>query len=359
MATTSTIEPGLGDNWSNFGAIVFVSVLGPALILFLAAAPFVVTGMVPLLLDSTLCRYVDFCGDLSGGDWSSWLVDEHTLLYVIWVTLGTGFASFATLESAFNIFRRAAPVPVLVWHATLSFVLATWLPVDMLRSLLSAGWAGTALVSVHYYSSYRALPLFQPPEAAAGDAQEVSVVSREISDSTEFPGGPGARQRRALRIFALYAAAVFGLACYAFVKDMPMLFMICCGVTLYCGLMVLHGIMSSWNARTLTINCAGLDYLSRSLSWREIGRVWSGTDGYRHVVVIETPAATAQRMLQATTWVNRLFAKANVARAKAGTAAHSVLIDTRFLMGEASELVQAIEGRRPPGSQWIPAAEVS
>ena len=75
--------------------------------------------------------------------------------------------------------------------------------------------------------------------------------------------------------------------------------------------------------------------------------------------MIETPAGAAKRMLQATNWVNRLFAKANVARTKAGTAAHSVVIDMRLLMGEASELVQAIEARRPPGSRWIPAAEVS
>ncbi len=162
-----------------------------------------------------------------------------------------------------------------------------------------------------------------------------------------------------MRFFALYTAVVLGLAYYAYVNDMAIFFVTCVGVGLYAGLLLLHGVMSSGKARALTIGRAGLKYLGQNLSWREIGRVWSGTGGYRHVVMIETPEVTAERMLQATTWVNRLFAKANVARAKAGAAAHSVLIDTRFLMGEASELVQAIEGRRPPGSQWIPAAEVS
>lgn len=359
MTTTSTEKPGFGDNWSSFGAIVFVSLLGPTLIILLAAALYLAAGAVPVILDFTLCKHVDFCGNLPSEGWSSRLYDEEHLLYVFWSTLATGFACFATLEAAFHVFPRAAPMPVLVWHAALVLGLGTYFPSNLLGSFLSVGWAGTGLVSAHYYASFRALPFYQPPEAAAGNAQEDSVVSREMSDSTEIPGGPGPRQRWALRIFALYTAAIVCLGYYVFVTDMPMLFITCCGASLYCGLTVLHGIMSSWNAQTLTIGHAGLNYRGQNLSWAEIGRAWAGTGRHRHLVAIETSESAAKRMLQATTWVNRLFEKAEVARGKADTAAHSVVIDMRFLLGAAAELVQAIEAHRPPGSRWMPTAEVS
>lgn len=357
MTTTSTLEPRLGQNWSTLGAVVVVSVLGPALILLLTIAPLFIVELASAYLGFSLCWYLGSCAPGGGEAWSDWLVNDVSSLYALWVTLGTGFACFVTLEAAFHIFRRATPITVLCWHALLVFLLAQYFPIDTLRSLISVGWGGTALVSMHYYLSYKALPLYQPPKTAAEGAQEASPLSRETSDSTKFPNGFDRRQWLSLVLSVLHGIALVGLVYYAFVNDMAMVFVIGLGLALYHGLFLLHQFLSSGGGQAVTIGGTGLIYQGQRLSWGEIGRVWRGPDGCGHVVMIETPAAAAKRMLRATNWVYRLFALCEVARRSADMVAHGVLIDTRFHLGGAAELVQLIEAHRPPGSRWIPAAE--
>lgn len=359
MSTTSTIEPGLGDNWSSFGAIIIVSVLGPVLTLLLTGAPLVLLPLAPALLDFALCGYVDSCADLGSGDWPTWAFEDYSLLYVCWAMMGAGSACVVTLEFAFHTFRRAAPLPVVAWHAALFFVFSLWFPVESLRSMVSVGWVGTGLVSMHYYLSYRALRFYQPPEFGAGDAHRDSDAPWEVREPVEFPGGLGPRHRCAQQILALHTAVIFGVAYYGFLNNMLVLLVGFVGIGVYNGLILLHQFMSSRNVQILTLGHAGLSYHGQNLSWAEIGRAWAGTDRHRHLVAIETSEGAAKRMLQATTWVNRLFDKAEVARGKAGTAVHSVVIDMRYLLGEAAELVRAIEAHRPPGSRWMPTAEVS
>lgn len=359
MTTTSIIKPGLGDNWSSFGAIVVVSILGPALILLVTIAPVIAVELASVLLDFSLCIYLNTCVFAGSGAWATWLVNDGVLLYAFWVSLGAGFVCVATFETAFYFFRRAAALPVLGWHATLIFILTLYLPIEPLRSLISLGWAGTALVSGHYYLSYKALPLYQPPEATAGKAHEASPVSHATAESIDFPSDLSPRRLWVLGANALYVAALFGLAYYAFAKEWAILVVSGVGAGLYLGLLLLHQFLSSNGARALTIGSPGLICHGQCLSWCEIGRVWSGPDGYRHVVAIETPAEAAKRILQATNWVNRLFALCKAPRRNADMVAHEVIIDTRIYLGGAAELVQAIEARRPPGSRWKPAAEVS
>jgi hypothetical protein len=359
LTSTRLKAPGINDNWSCFGAIVIVSAVGPALILLVSVVPALAVELGPTLLDLGLCIYVNSCTFAASEARGSWLLSDGILLYAFWVSLSAGFASFATLESAFYIFPRSAGILVPGWNATLMFVLSLYFPGESMRSLISLGWAGVALVSVHYYLCYKALPLYQPPEAVPGEAQEVSPVSRATAEFIAFPGGPSPRQRRALVVLALHVSAIFGLAYYALVTDRPILLVCCIGVGTYCGLHLLHQILSSSGARALTIGSTGVSCHGKCLSWDEVGRVWGGPDGYRHIVMIETTAEAANRMLQATNWISRLSALCDVARRKADMAAHQVTIDTRFYLGEAAEILRAIEARRPPGSRWKFSAEVS
>lgn len=357
MTTSSSTEPGLGENWSSFGAIVVVSLLGPTLVLLLSIAPVFIGELASAYLDFSLCWYLGSCAPGAGEAWSDWLIGEFPLLYVVWVALGTGFACVVTLEVAFRIFRRAAPLAVLGWHAALILVLAFSLPIDLLRSLISVGWAGTGLVSAHYFLSYTALPLYRPPKAAAESARESCPLFSDPVDSAAFPSGLSLGQRLSLGLFALHGAAMLGVACYAFVENRAQLFVTGAACGFYMGLLLFHRLLSATGAETLTMDGGGLTYRGERLSWGEIGRVWRGPKGCNHVVMIETPAAAAKRLLQATNWINRLFALCEVGYRSADMVAHAVTIDTRFHLGEAAELVRMIEARRPPGSQWTPAVE--
>lgn len=361
---------GQGTLVSTLGAIAAVAVGGPALTfavgsLFFLTSPdwsygaaFDPEPALRMLREGYACCYKEVLAKPTAA-----FIQENWLALMIWAPVVGVASSIAVLNTVFAVFRNANWSPVL--HAHIGghmAIAAVSFPYLEVMTLLAGSVAGITLAWAQYgllsaKCAYYAPPASLGPQAPATGPWSRSAGRRQPPAEFEFEVDPHMRHlKRQIGSYAgMYLAAA--VSSYLFMGElvgqaMAVFWSIC---ALKYALIFVNGLfVDRESGIVLTVDERGLHFRDEGqIRWDQVGRTWIG--GHTgNALVLEVPAQVEKRVRASWSWINTLLNLGNIAFKRRHIGLHSLVIESEFLDATAEDLQEAVEGRRPRGSQWHP-----
>ncbi len=366
---------GQGNLISTSGALVSAALGGPALTVAIGSLFFLTSpdwsygaafdpGLaLRMLREGHACCAMEILSQPTAA-----FIKENWLALMIW-SAAVGVASSAVaLNTVFAVFRDANWPPVLNAHIGGHIVFAAVsFPYLEVMALLAGSMAGVTLAWAQYGLLYGKSAYCAPPADLSLQAPAAGSWPRPAGrrlPPAEFEFQVDQNMRHMRNQIGGYGGVFFAaaIASYLFMGELigqAMAIFWSMYAVKYALIYVNGRFLDRESGIELTVDERGLHFRDEGqIRWEEIGRTWIGGQS-GNALALEVPEQVERRVRDSWSWINRLHNLGDAAFKRRHIGLSSLVIESEFLDATAEALQDAVEARRPRGSQWRPGGTLA